>query len=114
VRVEDIEQAQLLVELDHRADVDVQTAKAVGLGPHVFDVDRRDAALFRITLGDRDLHASALHLRPAAVGVEVRLGETELAGVEAARVVDAADAVPDPGRHEDDVTARGPATPRSP
>src|SRR5262249_18156938 len=99
VRVEHVEQAQLVVELHDGADVDVHAAQALGLGLQVLNVDGGDAAFLRLAFGERDLHGTALELGPAAVGVEVRLCEAELRGVEAARVVEIAHPVPDSRRH---------------
>ena len=96
VGVEDVEDAHLVMELEHGADVDVLAPKTFGLRLDVVDVDRGDASvLLRLALRDRDVHLSALELRPAAFVVDVRLLEAELAGVERASRLEVADVVPD-------------------
>src|SRR4051812_41845604 len=96
VRVEDIEQPDLAVQLEHGADFDPLAAEAIGLGLDVLDVDRRDTGLFlRFALRDRDLHLAAHEPRPAALLVQVGLHEAKLAGVEGSAGVEVTHVVPD-------------------
>src|SRR5688572_16781004 len=85
VGIEDVQQPHLVVDLEHGPDLDVVRAEPLGLALRVVDVDRRDAGLLRLTLCECDPHPAALELRPPALGVEVRLGEPELPGVEVPR-----------------------------
>src|SRR5918992_2716568 len=98
VWIEHVQEPDLVVELEHGSDLDVRGAQALGLRLHVVDVDRRDARLLRLTLGERDPHLAALELRPARLVVQVGLGEAELVRVEGARGGKIPDAVPDPHR----------------
>src|SRR5918992_164963 len=95
VRVVDVEDAHLVVQLQDDADLDALVAEPLRLRLQVLDVDVRDAALLRLALRERDLHPAALEARPAAVGVEVRLGEGEHVAVERAAPVEVANVVPD-------------------
>ena len=80
IGIEHVEQANLAVELEHGADLDLVSPQPVALGLHVVDVHGRHAAvLLRLPLGERDLHLAPLQLRPAVVLVVVRLGEAQLA-----------------------------------
>src|ERR671936_160712 len=101
VRVVDIEQAHLAVELEHGADLDPLAAQPVGLGLDVVDIDRRDARLLvRLAFGERDLHPPALEARPAPLVVDVRLRDPELLRVERAPRLEVAHVVPDLNRHQ--------------
>src|SRR4051812_1102661 len=95
VRVEDVEQPHLAVELEHDADLDALGPQPVRLRLHVLDVHVRDPALLRLPLGERDLHRPALEPGPAAVPVDVRLLEAELVAVEGAAGVEIPHSVPD-------------------
>src|SRR5215475_10130676 len=96
VRVVDVEEAHLGVELEHGSDLDSLAAQALGLSLDVVDVDRRDARVFLgIPLGDRDLHLAVHQPRPTALFVQVGLDEAELPRVEAASGVEVAHLVPD-------------------
>src|SRR5512132_729986 len=109
VRIENVQQPYLVVDLQDRADLDILGAKPLRLRLRVVDVDRRDTCFLRLALGQRDLHGAAFKLGPAATLVQVRLREAELAGVEAASRVEVANEVPDP--HAPDSRAPAPALP---
>src|SRR5205807_565395 len=96
VRIEDVEQAHLAVQLDDDADLDALGAQALGLRLQVVHVDvRHTAVLLRLALRETDVHLAVIQLRPAGLGVEEGLGEAEGVAVEPARVVEVADVVPD-------------------
>src|SRR5215216_6397261 len=95
VRVEDVEEADLVVDLEHGSDLDTLGAKPLRLRLGVVDVDRRHPRLFGLSLSERDLHAGPLEVGPALVLVEVRLGEAQLVGVEGTRGRQVTNAVPD-------------------
>ena len=66
VRVEDVHEPDLPVQLEDDTDLDARCAQALGLRLHVDDVDVRDAArLGRVAHGERDLHPAVLEPRPA-------------------------------------------------
>src|SRR4029453_16552808 len=96
VRIEHIEQPHLVVDLEHCAHLDALGAKALRLGFGVVDVDRRYAGVLGLALGKGDLHGTAFELGPPAALIQVRLGEAELARVEAASRLEVANQVPDP------------------
>src|SRR5690242_1776996 len=99
VRVVDVEQPHLSMELEDRSDLDPLGAEAVGFGLDVTNVHGRDAGLLlRLALRDRDLHLSAQQPRPAAFLVHVGLHEAELVDVEGAACVEVAHVVPDLNR----------------
>src|SRR5581483_3910424 len=100
VRVEDVEEADLSLQLDDDPDLDARLAQPVGLPLQVVDVDVRDAAvLSRLPLGEADLHPATPQARPALVEVERELLEAERLAVEATPLVEVADVVPDGRRH---------------
>src|SRR5919204_498924 len=108
VRVEDVQEADLAVQLEDDADLDPLRAQPLRLGLQVGHVDVRHAAvLLRLAPREADLHVAAPEPRPAALGVEVRLGEAERVAVEAAPGVQVAHVVPD--RHETPVAFRSAA-----
>src|SRR5262249_45238623 len=99
VGVVDIQEAHLVVELEHGSDVDALAAQPFSLRLDVVDVDRRDAGVFvGIALGERDLHFAVHQPCPAALFVEIGLREAELVGVEVARGVEVSHVVPDLNR----------------
>src|SRR3954454_19026872 len=98
VRVEDVDETHLAREVEDDAHLDALLAQLVGLDLHVRDVDHRDAALGRLTLGERDAHRAVLELRPLVVPVDEGLLEAEHALVEIAAEVEIADEVPDARR----------------
>src|SRR6476661_11216330 len=95
VGVEHVHDAHLTCQLQHNPYVEAFAAEPIGIGLDVLHVDRRDAALHRLALGDRDPHPSVLKLRPLVVPVDVRLGEAEHTLVEVATAVEVPDEVPD-------------------
>src|SRR5918912_2093005 len=100
VRIEDVEQAHLAVQLEDDADVDAAVAKVVRDALDVVDVDVRDRSVgLRLPFRESDLRPAALELRPASVVIHVGLGEAELVRVEVARRDEVADVVPDERRH---------------
>src|SRR4029453_4490563 len=120
VGIEDVQQPHFVVDLEHGADLDVLGAKALCLGLRVFDVERRDAGLLGLAFSKGDLHGAPFELCPPAALVEVRLGEAQLVGVEAASRLEVANEVPDPhsarapARALPETSARCPGTPLPP
>src|SRR5579872_1642880 len=95
VRVVDVDEPHVAVQLEHRADLDPGLAEAVGLGADVVDVDMRYTALLGLAFGERDVHLASLEARPALVPVDEQLAEAERIAVERAPGVEIAHAVPD-------------------
>src|SRR5687767_7204572 len=95
VRVDDLEQAHLAVELEHDAHLDPLGSEPRRFLLHVLDLDVRDSPLLRLAGRQRDLHAASLELRPAVGRVEHQLREAEAVAVEPARRVEVAHRVPD-------------------
>ena len=101
VRVEDVDEPDLAVQLEHDADLDPRGAEPFCLGLHVGNLDVRDAAVLdRLALRERDLHLAVAEARPGAFVLVVGLLEPERLDVEPPRRVEVADAVPDGRRHE--------------
>src|SRR6266566_98076 len=113
VRVVDVQQPHLALELEDDADVDAARAQAGGLRLQVRDVDVRHGAVrLRLALREPDLHPAAPEVRPALREVDGDLLEPERLAVEPSPLVEVADVVPD-GRYSGHVagsltTARGP------
>src|SRR5579884_376283 len=112
VRVVDVEQPHLTVELHHHADLDALRPQPLGRGLHIVDVDVCNAAV-RVGLADReaDLHRPVHELRPPSRTVERDLGKAELVAIEPARRVELAHVVPD--GHARNPNARHRASPGS-
>src|SRR5579859_4189882 len=94
VRVIDVEQAYVAVQLEHRPDRDTRLAQTCRLGPDVLDVDVCDTAVLRLAFGQRDLHLASLKARPALLPVDEELLEPECVAVEGATCIEVAHAVP--------------------
>src|SRR5918994_6336438 len=95
VRVDDLEQPHLAVQLEHDPHFDPFGSQPRGLLLHVVDLDVRDSPLLRLASRQRDLHPTSLQLRPALARVEHQLGEAQPVAVELPRRVEVAHGVPD-------------------
>src|SRR6266566_30631 len=99
VRVVDVQQPHLALQLEDDADVDAAGAQAVGLRLQVLNVDVGDGAVrLRLSLGEADLHRAVAEMRPPLGEVDRDLLEPERLAVEPSPLVEVADVVPD-GRY---------------
>src|SRR5918992_4283493 len=73
VRIEHVEEPHLVVDLEHRPDLDVVRAEPLRLCLRVVDVDCRDACVLGLAFCERNAHLPPLELGPASVRVQVGL-----------------------------------------
>src|SRR5579864_220984 len=98
VRVEDVQQAHLAMQLEDDSDLDAFGSQLVRDLLHVGHVDVRDAAVFlRLALRKPDRRTRAFERRPTLLVVHSRFVEAELARVELACRSEVANVVPDRG-----------------
>src|SRR5437588_12476805 len=86
VRIEDVEQAHLAVQLDDDADLDALGAQPLGLRLQIVHVDVRHTAVpLRLALRETDVHLAVPQLRPAGPRVDGGLRAAEGGAGEPAR-----------------------------